>query len=205
MHDILESSDFGSISYDANVVFMTEVAIPRLFHLSDPGISDFKLFKLFTSLRGSNAQYVFSPSQIMASSWQASAQWIWIPNYHEEDNRPGRYFLFRKSFQWSARCHLNKFLLHVSADSRYRLFVNGQRVSFGPCKGYGERWYYETVDIFPHLTEGANVISARVLRYSSIEPGSSSIISSELPGLMVYGEIEVGVMIQLCDEYVFPV
>lgn len=125
------------------------------------------------------------------TSWTKSAQWIWAPKCHEEENRPGRYFLFRKSFHWRNRGDPHEFSVHVSADSRYRLFVNGQRVSFGPCKSYAEKWHYETVDILSYLVEGENVLSARVLRYSSLEAGSSSIISTELPGFMLYGKIEV--------------
>ncbi|RHZ47015.1 uncharacterized protein CDV56_101018, partial [Aspergillus thermomutatus] len=123
-------------------------------------------------------------------SWTKSAQWIWAPNHHEEDNAPARYFLFRKSFQWSLSSDLKELPVHVSADSRYRLYVNGHRASFGPCKSYPERWYYETVDIRPYLVEGENIISARVLRYSSVYAGSSSIISTELPGFLVHGGIE---------------
>ncbi|KAJ5167495.1 uncharacterized protein N7482_006276 [Penicillium canariense] len=127
----------------------------------------------------------------MASSWTKTAQWIWTPKYREEDNQPGRYFLFRKSFQWTALAGQGEVPIHVSADSRYRLFVNGQRASFGPCKSYAERWHYETVDILPFMKEGENVISARVLRYSSVEAGSSSIVRTELPGLVVHSETEV--------------
>ncbi|CAG8045264.1 unnamed protein product [Penicillium olsonii] len=125
----------------------------------------------------------------MSSDWTKSAPWIWLPTHHEDESQPGRYFLFRKSFHWKRDGH-DAFPVHISADSRYRLFVNGQRVSFGPCKSYPERWYYETVDILPFLIEGENTISARVLRYSCVHAGSSSIISTELPGFMVHGEIE---------------
>ncbi|KAJ5108303.1 hypothetical protein N7456_004978 [Penicillium angulare] len=122
-------------------------------------------------------------------TWIKSTKWIWSPNYNEGDSL-GRYFLFRKSFQWFAPAEAKEFPVHVSADSRYRLFVNGERVSFGPCKSYKERWYYETVDILPYLRDGENAISARVLRYSVVEPGSSSIIRTEIPGLMVHGEVQ---------------
>jgi hypothetical protein len=127
----------------------------------------------------------------MAPNWTQSAQWIWTPGYHEEDNQPGRYFLFRKRFQWPGTVNIKELPVHVSADSRYRLFVNGQRVSFGPCKSYMERWHFETVDILPYLVKGENVLSARVLRYSSITAGSSSILSTELPGFLLHCEIEV--------------
>ncbi|KAJ5378500.1 hypothetical protein N7509_011619 [Penicillium cosmopolitanum] len=126
----------------------------------------------------------------MAPNWTQSAQWIWAPGYHEEDNQPGRYFLFRKRFNWPGTDDIKEIPVHVSADSRYRLFVNGQRVSFGPCKSYMERWHFETVDILPYLVKGENVLSARVLRYSSITAGSSSILSTELPGFLLHCEIE---------------
>ncbi|KAI3071539.1 CAZyme family CBM67 and GH78 [Aspergillus niger] len=123
----------------------------------------------------------------MASTdWTRAAPWIWLPKYLEEDNCPGRYFLFRKAFQWHHSDDLPNLFVHVSADSRYRLFVNGHRASWGPCKSYPGKWYYETVDIRPYLRDGDNVISARVLRYSTLVPGSSSIVSMPLPGFMLY-------------------
>ncbi|RAK88100.1 alpha-L-rhamnosidase [Aspergillus costaricaensis CBS 115574] len=123
----------------------------------------------------------------MASpDWTRAAPWIWLPHYLEEDNRPGRFFLFRKTFQWHPSDNLQDLSVHVSADSRYRLFINGHRVSWGPCKSYPGKWYYETVDISPYLRDGENVISARVLRYSTLVPGSSSIVSMPLPGFMLY-------------------
>lgn len=121
------------------------------------------------------------------------------PKHLEEEKRPGRYFLFRKAFQWTGQAEV-ELPVHVSADSRYRLFVNGHRVSFGPCKGYPERWHYETVDILPHLVEGENVISARVLRYSLTTAGSSSIISTELPGFMLHGDFEVSTRLRFRFE-----
>lgn len=126
----------------------------------------------------------------MMFSWTKSAQWIWTPKYRDEDTHTGRFFLFRKSFQWTAPASVREFPVHVSADSHYRLFVNGGRASFGPCKSYPERWHYETVDILPYLKKAEKVISARVLRYLSVEPGSSSIVRTELPELMVHGEVE---------------
>ncbi|GAQ47583.1 hypothetical protein AtubIFM55763_010727 [Aspergillus tubingensis] len=123
----------------------------------------------------------------MASpDWTRAAPWIWLPHYLEEENRPGRFFLFRKAFQWHPSDNPQDLSVHVSADSRYRLFVNGHRVSWGPCKSYPGKWYYETVDIRPYLRDGENVISARVLRYSTLVPGSSSIVSMPLPGFMLY-------------------
>ncbi|PWY75354.1 alpha-L-rhamnosidase [Aspergillus heteromorphus CBS 117.55] len=127
--------------------------------------------------------------------WSLHPPWVWLPpsHYREEDNQPARFFLFRKTFSWQPDDHDQDdqddqpVLLHVSADSRYRLFVNGHRVSFGPCKSPRGQWHYETVDIRPHLRRGRhrNVLSARVLRYSSLVPGSSSIVSRPRPGFLL--------------------
>ncbi|QDS72372.1 hypothetical protein FKW77_008344 [Venturia effusa] len=121
-------------------------------------------------------------------AWTAAAKWIWVPEFHDEvEKTPGKYCLFRKQFTLAAEQLFPNFVVHVSADSRYRLFVNGKSVAFGPCKSYPERWFYETVDISQHLVQGANVISARVLRYAYAFPGSSSIIRTGLPGFMLFG------------------
>ncbi|MBP5209842.1 MAG: hypothetical protein J6125_03165 [Clostridia bacterium] len=51
----------------------------------------------------------------------------------------------------------------VSADSRYRLSVNGRFVVEGPCHGTQSERHYETVDLTPYLCEGENVLSVDVL------------------------------------------
>ncbi|MDF2921468.1 MAG: alpha-L-rhamnosidase [Paenibacillaceae bacterium] len=55
--------------------------------------------------------------------------------------------------------------LHVSADSRYRLYINGRSVGVGPCKGDANRQYFETYDVSSHLRPGTNIIAAKVLHY----------------------------------------
>lgn len=112
------------------------------------------------------------------------ANWIWLEDF-DDAAAAGQFVLFRKTY------HLDTIpdqpvAVRVSADTRYRLFVNGQSVSFGPCKSYLEHWYYETVeDIRPFLKQGENVLAARVLRFSSSYPGCMSMIRSALPGFIL--------------------
>jgi hypothetical protein len=126
-------------------------------------------------------------------AWAPAAKWVWIPNFNEaERDALATFVLFRKKFLWTAKTSGKECAVHVSADSRYRLFVNGVSVSFGPCKSYPARWYCETVDVAPYLVDGMNVISARVLRYSHKITGSLSIMGTYLPGFMVHSDIDVG-------------
>ena len=54
------------------------------------------------------------------------------------------------------------FLIHVSADNRYQLLVNGERVVWGPARGDLFHWRYESVDIAAKLKAGDNVLAAVV-------------------------------------------
>ncbi len=56
----------------------------------------------------------------------------------------------------------DRFLVHVSADNRYRLYVNGTEVASGPQRSDIVHWRYETVDLAPQLRAGANTIAAVV-------------------------------------------
>lgn len=56
-----------------------------------------------------------------------------------------------------------KLTLDISANSRYRLWINGKSVLSGPCKGDKLRHYYETVDVSGYLKEGKNVFAVQVL------------------------------------------
>ncbi len=85
------------------------------------------------------------------------AQWIDVPGASEQDYAV---YHFRKSFDLSS--HPEHFVIYVSGDNRYQLFVNGSRVSWGPARGDLTHWRYETVDIAAHLQTGRNVLAAVV-------------------------------------------
>ncbi len=50
--------------------------------------------------------------------------------------------------------------LHVSADERYELFLDGERVGRGPERGDPRHWMFESYDV--ELTAGEHVLVARV-------------------------------------------
>ena len=58
----------------------------------------------------------------------------------------------------------------MSADNRYKLFVNEKLVSLGPARGDLTHWNFETVDIAPYLQAGQNIIAARVWNEAEWRP-----------------------------------
>lgn len=100
---------------------------------------------------------------LLKQAW--TARWISVPDASPYDY--GVYH-FRKSFELPAKP--SGFLVHVTADNRYQLYVNGERVSWGPAAGDLFHWRYESVDIARHLRPGRNVLAAVVWNYSSLAP-----------------------------------
>jgi len=79
--------------------------------------------------------------------------------------------------------------LHIAADSRYRLYVNGTFVAAGPAKPSGRTWFADTVDITPHLHVGENIIGIDVVSYTPSQLGNASVPRTGRPGLMVRGTV----------------
>src|SRR4029078_6129033 len=80
-----------------------------------------------------------------------------------------------------------KFVVHVSADNRYRLYVNGAEVSSGPQRADVMHWRYETVDIAPKLRAGRNVVAALVWNWGAAHPVAQHSLRT---GLLVQGNTE---------------
>ena len=60
--------------------------------------------------------------------------------------------------------------VRVSADNRFVLFVNGQRVGDGPARGNLSHWRYERFDLAPLLHAGKNLITATVWNWGILAP-----------------------------------
>lgn len=115
-----------------------------------------------TPLASQNLQHQINPD-LLEKTWKA--RWI----YADKATGTGYgVFHFRKAI------NLNEipkdFIVHVSADNRYRLYVNGQSVCFGPARGDLLNWRYETVDLAPFLQVGQNVLAAVVWNFGEFRP-----------------------------------
>ena len=102
------------------------------------------------------------------STWEA--KWIWStadPVTVTEGMHKVVYF--RKLFMVNDIQNL-KLVAHVSAASRYRLFLNGRSVSSGPSKGDRYVHYYDTVDLSEYVVKGENILAVKVVHYTPYEP-----------------------------------
>jgi len=85
------------------------------------------------------------------------AEWIHVPGASPFDY--GVYH-FRRSFPLATKP--DRYVVYVSGDNRYELFVNGQRVAWGPARSDLYHWRYQAVDIAPQLHIGSNILAAVV-------------------------------------------
>jgi hypothetical protein len=110
------------------------------------------------------------PSRVAQGSWPtpepgarvdlAPARWIWLPG---ERTLANTFVLFRREIEVEAAVASARGW--ISADSRYRLFVNGRRVQWGPAPCDPRSYEVDPVDLAPWLVQGRNVIGAEVLFY----------------------------------------
>lgn len=103
------------------------------------------------------------PPELLQKQWPA----FWIAS---ADAAPNAYSVqyFRKDLSLTEKPL--KFIIHVSADNRYKLYVNGQIASLGPARGELYHWNFETVDIGSFLKAGENIISAVVWNFGEESP-----------------------------------
>ena len=94
-----------------------------------------------------------------------NAYWIAVPNESAHDYGV---YLFRKNFTLTSKP--SHFTIYVSADNRYKLFINGQLVSLGPARGDIFHWNYEIVDLANYLRNGENTVAAIVWNEGEARP-----------------------------------
>jgi len=143
--------------------------------------SPFRFLFAAALLLSSAPLFAQSPSEklnLVSEAWPAT----WIDSPEAAPDGMAVYH-FRKTFTLD---HVPEhFIVHASADRRYRIFANGASLGVGPQRSDQFKWRYETYDLAPHLREGRNVISAVVWNYSDDAPYA---IPSVKTGLLVQGE-----------------
>ncbi len=108
-----------------------------------------------TALAQTPSEKLLISDSILHIKWHA--KWIEAPG--QPANGYGIYH-FRKMIDLHSKPAT--FIVHVSGDNRYKLYVNGDLVALGPARGDLFHWYYETVDLAPFLKAGSNQLAAVV-------------------------------------------
>ena len=118
---------------------------------------------LLLSVTGNFAQSPANRADASLEPWHG--RWIAAPG-----TQPEAYgvYLFRKGFELATVPA--SFPIKVSADNRYKLFVNGRLVSTGPARGDLYHWNYESLDIAPYLQSGKNALAALVWNEGEFRP-----------------------------------
>lgn len=87
------------------------------------------------------------------------AKWIWHKQKsYQEYNRT---IIARKSFELDDVYCAN---IKITADSFYRLYINGKWVNDGPCRSWPEHYQYDEIDVTPYIISGSNEIRV-IARY----------------------------------------
>ncbi len=90
----------------------------------------------------------------------APAKWIWLPS---QRTLPNTFVLFRKEIELTRQPRSARGF--ITADSRYRLTINGRRVQWGPAPCDPRQWDVDPIDVAALLRPGKNVIGVEVLYY----------------------------------------
>jgi alpha-L-rhamnosidase len=86
-------------------------------------------------------------------NWKA--KWIW----GSKESIPHSFYYFRKEFEWNGK---GRVILDITADTRYRLFLNGHYAGYGPIQSQPWCTYYDSRDITDQLAAGTNTIGLEV-------------------------------------------
>jgi hypothetical protein len=100
---------------------------------------------------------------LLCKPW--AAKWISYPGNSSWDYGV---YLFRKEVQIGTKP--DKFIVHVSADNRYKLYINGVYVCNGPARSHLFKWNFESIDISSYLHPGKNSISSIVWNFAGHRP-----------------------------------
>jgi len=132
---------------------------------------------LFLSLRADTAAQDPSPQ---SPAKPVPVQWITSPGASARDVTM---LHFRKEIELAkVPAH---FLVDVTADNRFLLMVNQQRVGSGPARGDLPHWRYEVYDLAPFLHAGKNILAATVWNLGTFAPVAQI---SNRTGFLVRGE-----------------
>lgn len=103
-----------------------------------------------------------SNNQVGMRFWKA--KWIWFNCSGIEKNT---YYYFRREFNISKK--KSTFKLYITAESKYKVYINGEFIGCGPPMSHVYYKYYDIYDISKHMKDGLNCISVIVNYVGNIQ------------------------------------
>lgn len=128
---------------------------------------------------------------LIHKTWEAT--WISLPL---KDFTSYGVYHFRKTFHLTLKPA--SFVINISADNRYRLFVNGKPVCSGPAKGDLHHWQFETIDIADFLVAEKNLIAVQVWNFGEIRAWAQI---THQTGLVVQGNSQTESLINTNESW----
>lgn len=86
------------------------------------------------------------------------SNWIWVNDWKDADKKDPCIVYFRKEFEQAEK-------LRISANCRYKLYVNGTFVQEGPQKGTIEAAFVDEAIVTDYINAGKNAAAIEVLYY----------------------------------------
>ena len=99
---------------------------------------------------------------VAAAKTPLTAQWIWIPQTASQPYN--QTVIARKKFNLEEPVAAT---VWITADTFYRLEINGAWVNDGPCRSYPAHFQYDVLDAGPYLRSGENEIRV-IARYYGV-------------------------------------
>lgn len=125
---------------------------------------------------------LFAAINIMAQIPPLVSGWISVPGIAPHDY--GVYY-FRKEINVTRTNQ--PYVVDVSGDNRFKLFVNGRQVTLGPTRSDLAHWNMRRVDLAPFFQEGQNIVAAVVWNDGLYKPEANI---SYRTGFLIHPESE---------------
>lgn len=111
-----------------------------------------------------------------------ASNWIWTSDWEGKAYKEPLIVYFRKKFKKAGK-------IKISANCRYKLYINDVFVQEGPQKGTMESAYADPADVCAYMQEGENVAAVEVLYYpEKAECRNDSMYYSQFPCLYIADE-----------------